>query len=500
MNKIMNIVDFVRGCEPRDPALDLVTPVVEQIKIHKENNLQSTFLLQYDAMIRDDFKEIFLRERGDNLEVGVWFEIVRPLVEKFGIEWRGREGYDWDWHVNPGFLPAYTQEQRELLIDEVFRLYKEIFGVYPCVAGSWLLDAYSMEYMSKKYDVDAFCICREQYAVDAYTLWGGYYSGGYYPSKKNMICPAQTKQMQINTPVFRMLGIDPIYDNKAERPKAKLGGCYTMEPYWPCGHDEDAMRWYFRTYYENDSLSGSYATTGQENSFGWEGVEQGYRLQVALMKEYEAAGKLKIEKLGKTGADFKKKFDKSPAEALCAFEDWSDNGVQSMWYNCINYRANLHVNEGRLLFRDIQKFDECYEEKYLKNPCTEWKAEYFNLPVVDCKLWSDGDNKAYLCFDKAVDVIVSSKELSEEALEFTVLFADDSVGTVTFSENCITIKDCGDMRWTFGKCDVKRSFSDNKLCFEKDGTTYSVDINASVTVTDGALTIKPQNNKIIISI
>ncbi len=500
MNKIMNIVDFVRGCEPRDPKLDLVTPVAEQIKIHKENNLQSTFLLQYDAMLRDDFKEIFLRERGEKLEVGVWFEIVRPLVEKFGIEWRGRKGYDWDWHVNPGFLMAYTQEQRERLIDEVFRLYKEIFGEYPRSAGSWLLDAYSMEYMSEKYDVDAFCICREQYAVDAYTLWGGYYSGGYYPSKKNMICPAQTKEMQINTPVFRMLGIDPIYDNTAERPEAKLGGCYTMEPYWPCGHDEQAMRWYFRTYYENNSLTGSYATTGQENSFGWEGVEEGYRLQVALMKEYEAAGKLKIETLGKTGADFKKKFESSPAEALCAFEDWSDNGVQTMWYNCMNYRADLHVNGDKLLFRDIQKFDELYEEKYLENPCTEWMAEYFNLPVVDCKLWSDGDNKAYLCFDKPVNKIVSSKELSESMLEFTVEFADSSVGTVTFSENSIVIKDCGDMMWTFGKCDLAHSFADNKLCFEKDGFKYSVDINASVTVTDGALTIKPQNDKIIITI
>ncbi len=500
MNHIMNIVNFVRGCEPRDPDCDLYTPVVEQIKINKENQLQSTFLLQYDAMLRDDFKEIFLRERGESLEVGVWFEMARPLVEKFGIEWRGREGFDWDWFVNPGFLLAYTQEQRRLIIDEVFRLYKEIFGEYPKSAGSWLLDAYSMKYMSEKYDVDAFCICREQYAVDAYTLWGGYYSGGYYPSKNNMICPAQTKEMQINTPVFRMLGIDPIYDNTAERPKARLGGCYTMEPYWPCGHNEDAMRWYFRTYYENDSLSGSYATTGQENSFGWVGVEEGYRLQVRLMKEYETAGKLTVETLGKTGADFKKKFAKTPAEALCAFEDWSDNGVQSMWYNCINYRANLHVNGSRLLFRDLQKFDENYKEAYLETPCTEWSAAYFNLPMVDCKLWSDGDDKAYLCFEKPVDHIASSKELSDDTLAFTVCFADGASGTVTFSPEAITMKDCGTMKWTFGKCPAERSLAGNKLCFVKDGIRYSADICAEIAETDEDLTLQPIENTILIRI
>ena len=33
--------------------------------------------------------------------------------------------------------------------------------------------------------------CREQYAVDAYTFWGGYSSGGYYPSKNRMLCADQ---------------------------------------------------------------------------------------------------------------------------------------------------------------------------------------------------------------------------------------------------------------------------------------------------------------------
>ena len=122
-------------------------------------------------MIRPDFQELFLRERGDYMELGLWFEMCRPLTEAVGIEWRGRPGFDWDWYVDPGFLPAYTPKQRERLIDEVFRKFREVFGYYPRVAGSWILDARSMAYMSDKYGMDAFCICREQYAVDGlYTL------------------------------------------------------------------------------------------------------------------------------------------------------------------------------------------------------------------------------------------------------------------------------------------------------------------------------------------
>ena len=175
---IMNLVNFVRGCEPRRPK-DLYTPVEQEIAINREKGLKSTFLLQYDALIRPDFQELFRRQSGPDTELGLWFEMNRPLTEAVGIEWRGRPGFDWDWYVNPGFLPAYTPAQREILIDEAFRKFHEIFGYYPRVAGSWILDAHSMAYMSDRYDMDAFCICREQYAVDAYTLWGGYYSGGY---------------------------------------------------------------------------------------------------------------------------------------------------------------------------------------------------------------------------------------------------------------------------------------------------------------------------------
>ena len=92
--------------------------------------------------------------------------------------------------------------------------------------------------------MDAFCICREQLAVDAYTLWGGYYSGGYYPSKNNMLCPAQNDENRIATPVFRMLGIDPIYgydENKDSENHPRLNGCFTMEPYWDCGKDREVM-------------------------------------------------------------------------------------------------------------------------------------------------------------------------------------------------------------------------------------------------------------------
>ena len=74
-----------------------------------------------------------------------------------------------------------------------------------------MLDSWSINYMKENYDIKAFAICREQYGVDAYSLWGGYYNQGYYPSKYNVLCPGQNEENIIKAPVFRMLGPDPIY-------------------------------------------------------------------------------------------------------------------------------------------------------------------------------------------------------------------------------------------------------------------------------------------------
>ena len=66
---IMNLVNFVRGCEPRRPK-DLYTPVEQEIAINREKGLKSTFLLQYDALIRPDFQELFRRQSGPDTELG----------------------------------------------------------------------------------------------------------------------------------------------------------------------------------------------------------------------------------------------------------------------------------------------------------------------------------------------------------------------------------------------------------------------------------------------
>lgn len=496
---IVTIMNFIRGCEPRNPNLDLTAAPIHQNELHKKYGFPNTFLLQYDAIIKPEFADFFKKEKDDNMELGVWIEIVRPLVEKVGIEWRGRPGYDWDWYVNPGFLEAYTQSQREALIDELMDKFKEVFGYYPKTAASWLIDSHSLEYMSKKYNISFFGICREQLAVDAYTLWGGPYNQPYYPSKNNMLCPAQSDETKIDTPLFRLLGIEPIrgYWEKRYADSPECGGCATMEPYWKYGQQKDYMEWFFKTYFENENMGIAYTQIGQENSFGWPGMKDGIELQYELLDKYAKEGKITLMKMSEAGEYVKKTYPDTPAAAITASTDAAaDDYYRSVWFSNKYYRANIFTNRGKLLFRDIQKFDDSICERYLEEPCLENDAVYDNLPIADERRWAKSADEP--CSGVFFDGKYTFESSVRDGDNLNVVFAEDNGGKVkiTFAEKSIKISSSSDLTWKFGTFGGY-SLSGNVLSFENGDTVYSVTLKGTAVLSDGGITLSGENKEII---
>jgi len=438
--KVVNFMNFVRQCDPRTEGSEqmLFNTTAREVALVNEYGIDNTFLLQYDAIIDPRFQKLFKEQCDAKTELGVWLEIVKPLLDKVGLPWRGKEGWGWDWHIVPGFSMAYTNEQREMLIDEVMHKFKEVFGYYPKSVGSWLIDSHTVEYLAKNYDISAFCICRDEIETDAYTLVGGYFNQGYYPSKVNMFTPAQTDEYRINVPVFRLLGPDPIhdYDNakylyddnyKIYPPDKKYEGCYTLEPVWPTGQIPETVDWFFETYFKNEDLGFSYAQLGQENSFGYTDFIPALRMQLDKLKDYP---EVKFMKMCDTGEAFKKLYpNKTPATAITALSDWNrGEDIQSVYYDCQNYQANLFRCKNKIFIRSMYLFDERIPEWYLDTPCETWDATYENMPVVETLLGKD-DNGLVLD-NNGVSLTVNKPQ--EGVLE--VLWQDKKV---KFTENGI---------------------------------------------------------------
>ena len=407
-SKLVNIVNFIRLLEPRDPKITqdvLYQTVVKQVAMMKKYKLGGTFLLQYDALIDPRYQKLLKTLPRGTYEIGAWWELPQPLIEKAGLKWRGR--FPWDWHADIGFSTGYTPAEREKIADVYMRDFKSIFGYYPKSVGSWFIDAHTLNYLYDKYKIVASSNCKDQYGTDGYTLWGGYWNQAYYPSRINSYMPAQHEKNQLPVPIFRMLGSDPIrqYDTGLGSSRQ---GVITLEPVYPkAGGDSTWVNWFFQEFVNGESMAFNYTQAGQENSFTWDAMAKGFSIQMPLIARLRDAGKIRVETLEASGNWFKKTFKTTPATSFTVKRDLPGEDQKTVWFNSRFYRLNLLWEKGSLRIRDIHLFDETFPSVYTKQKATSNECSFFTLPFVDGYLWS---NKQGLLAGLRFKTLVNGKE------------------------------------------------------------------------------------------
>jgi len=515
--RIVNIINFIRQCEPRIEWITedvLYETVVEQIAIMKKYQLKGTFLLQYDALIDPRYQKLLKELPKDQFEIGAWWEIPQPLVENSGYKWRGR--YPWDWHADVGFATGYTPEEREKLTDTYMADFKKIFGYYPKSVGSWFVDAHTLQYMVERYGIVASCNCKDQIGTDGYTMWGGYWNQGYYPSKKNAYMPAQNAENQISVPIFRMLGSDPIHQYDEG-----LGGDHqrviSLEPvYTDSGGDADWCRWYFDTFIEGAAMGYGYVQAGQENSFTWKRMAKGFEIQMPMIAGFLKEGKVTVQTLAESGEWFKERYKVTPPTAVTILKDHSEKNQETVWFNSRYYRANLLWDKGTMRFRDIHLFDESVASDYLHKQATSSQCFYETLPLVDGFRWSSLETIAGLrvMSDHGTEVKGGTPSVDDNTDgELVVRWPTESLKgelVLKFNETSVSISATGDLqgKWfleltsaeetelPFAKIDRK-----NLFCRFKDSPYAIAATNGSFIASDDCdLRIIPENNSIILDL
>lgn len=469
--KVINIMNFVRQCEPRWDYVNerLFSTTKAQLELLNKYGLDNTFLLQYDVLCDQKYVDLFKNNVTDRTELGLWFEIPEPLTTDCNLPYRSENGWKWDWHIIPGFSMGYTPEEREKLIDQAMKKFKDIFGYYPKTVGTWVIDTHTVNYLTNNYSIDAICICRDQVNTDAYSLRGGYFNQGYYPSKYNIFTPAQTDENRVNTPVFRLLGSCPIhsYDTSkyvTERIK-ELGGCYTMELVWEPGSNPDIVDWFYKTYFENESLNFAYMQIGQENSFADYDLITPFKMQLDKAIELPDVEFLKISETGKR---FKQLFpNKTPATAVTALEDWDDNDIQSVYYDSQNYTANIFRYNKQLFIRALYLFDERVEDKYLNSVCDTFDAVFENLPVVDTLNNEAKENIGLLIDDNIENFTVYAEGKDAISINF-----DNR--RIVFCEDRIDLFGDFNLKFFIEKSPNISEYSETYIVFDYNGNKYSL--------------------------
>ncbi len=392
--RCINITNFMRGDEPR-MEMDLMLPVEKQMELINKHNFPATWLMQYDALVRGPWAPFLKANKLKSHEVGFWFEMNELLCKAAGVEWRGRPHYEWDSRPSVAFTIGYSPEERILLADQAVKGFQDIWGFTPKSVASWNLDSHTINHLVNEHKVEAFAVCRDQIATDGFTIWGAPIAG-YYPSKNNCWSPAVHKKNQIDAPILRMLGQDPIhyYEIEYTLPNGQvLNQPDTMEPVWASGQDPTFIEDFFELIAKNPCGEFAYLQMGQENNFGWPAMEKGFEMQMDALAILHKQGTVHLETMSQTGKRFKNAFAETPVQMQIQLKDpfpTTAGEEQTCWYQSRHYRANLNINDGVPYFRDITVYSDHFTQPFLNQATTSDEVDQQMLAVLDGYHWRGG--------------------------------------------------------------------------------------------------------------
>ena len=325
--------------------------------------------------------------------------------------------------------------------------------------------------------------------------------------------PASTKDNQVNVPVFRMLGADPIYQYDMNIGDSNMCQHVTsLEPvYGNSGCDEKWVKWYLEENFNNKGISLSYTQAGQENSMGWESISKGLPMQFRILKEMLDSERIEIKTLKESGEFFRESFDITPPQAQMFDSDLNNNRYKTVWYNCKNYRLNVLYEQGKIWIRDLYLFDELFREKFIDEKEESHNCSYFTLPVIDGYRFSDKNTRAGLYFchkDKKINFTAPWRTFQKDKAaniylgeELKITAAEDSIFIrSTFKD--WTLKainaDTADLPY------VSAEGKALKMKFTADGKNYyNYELKLSkgfFRSTENGFMIFPENNEIIIKL
>ncbi len=500
---IVNIYNFIRMSheEPSRFVIDDFETLRKELILIKQFGFPSTYALKYDALMDERYQSLLKEYLDEGDEVSIWWEITQPLCQRAGVEFhREKVGILYDDRVNSAYSLGYEPWERKRLVDAYMEDFYKVFERYPKTIGAWVIDSVTVEYAVERYGIVGAAICRDQMDTDGFTLWGGIPNGFYYPSKRNAFIPAQTKEEQINAPMIRILGPDPIY-NFESYVREGMDTVYTLETVWQTGRSPQWLSWFFGCLTDEDVLGVGYAQMGQENNFLWENIEPGLELQLIKVQELVKEGKIRVETMAQSAEWFKEQYEMTPPLTFQASSDWNEkNNVSVQWYASTNYRVGFLGEEGHLRIRDMFLYDEKYPCRYLEKPLRGPKSTFDALPLMFPQIWGNVENRPFIRLLNQERQEPMGSIRYEAVDEFTAKakLIEDGVVTAQFTMMQDKMELQTEYQLYFDCLPVFQCLENNTIYMQHEGFAYDFTVEQGKIETCGmeGVAITPCNGKI----
>jgi hypothetical protein len=260
----------------------------------------------------------------------------------------------------------FSNEDKERIVDDVFSLFYEKFGFYPMSTGSYYLDAYTINYIKKKYPsvISAVATCWEE-GVKAYhttnNSWYTFIDGGpwnpWIPSKVNSAIPASSEEDDSGMVCIPHLSRDLIacYDgngsNFGTHPQNVLRGMIYKDNEIPYFYNLVDMYRHQAKYNDGYSYNMMFVGPGWLNKAGrWEASYPLLKKSYEDGLDYYAKLKKKGELIDMTMSEFAIYYRKTHTYMQPEVALWKDvlygSNKEYFWYYDPFMRTCLDFNQG----------------------------------------------------------------------------------------------------------------------------------------------------------
>lgn len=411
------LVNPLRGMDFWSHNYSLIETPKKQYELIKQNNLPASWLIRYDALLNNEVQE-FLKTLDPSQDIGIFMEVTPSLTKDSGVIYNDTG----NWHYAKSvLLTGYSVPDRQKMIDQVFKKFRETTGRDAKSVGAWWIDAGSLDYMRQNYSIEANLDVADQYSTDGYQVWGQYWSTPFYPSKNNALMPAQSEETKLGVVTMQWATRDPFngFGNGV------FESTYSVQANDYLLHD-------LGTHYFSKLVDIYPQTTvGLENDFSWAEFGAEYTNQINILKQKQQANTLQIKSMLQFAQFYKSQNPSISPNVLITADDPLGGPGKVVWINTPKYRAGWFYNQEGSVIRDLRKFNDSSEESCLKSACEELKLAFEAVHVID-----DGNYASSLVIDEGIISDIEVKELpygaeikykNQTGIERTIKFYENDI-------------------------------------------------------------------------